>query len=152
MEGAFADHPDIASANVFAINMTEYGYDGQLGCAAITAHREKIDRAEEEAFMRDLESYLTVEGGLPSYAVPRFVRILREAEVATDANASASDSMRSERVNTIFKKIKMGLRKEGFSPPPESRDRMYWLRREGYGFEYLNRETQRQLLGGRAKL
>lgn len=36
VENAFMTHPSIESANVYAIAMNQYGYEGQLGCAAIT--------------------------------------------------------------------------------------------------------------------
>lgn len=128
--------------------MTQYGYDGQVGCAAITLHRVRTNVPVEEGVLRDMEQHLASKGGLPSYAVPRFVRILKDSEDAKGRDNEKSDA---EHVNQIFKKIKMNLRQEGFTPQPESKDRMYWLPREGEGFVDLDREMQQRLLGGKAR-
>ena len=125
--------------------MRQFGYDGQVGCAAITMQGEK----EKDNMLQDLEQYLTSKGGLPGYAVPRFVRILANG---SQENHLVSDAVGSEHVNPIFKKIKMTLREAGFAPPEESSDFMYWIEREGSGFVPLTRETQQGLLAGKAKL
>ena len=99
--------------------------------------------------LHDLEHFLTSKGGLPGYAVPRFIRILADGSQDTQI---LSDAVGSEHVNPIFKKIKMTLREAGFAPPPESGDSMYWIEREGSGFVPLSPETQQELLAGKAKL
>jgi hypothetical protein len=95
--------------------MNKYGYDGQLGCAAITLHDStpgQLDRAHHEV-MSGLEHWLrTSESALPLYAVPRFVRILVDEGAAPDSGGMSGDSG-SERVSVIMKKLKTGLRKDG---------------------------------------
>jgi hypothetical protein len=40
----------------------------------------------------------------------------------------------------------------GFSPPPESKDRMYWIEREGSGYIPLVKAAEQALLSGQAQL
>lgn len=95
--------------------MNRYGYDGQLGCAAITLHSasaETFDKVQQET-MSQLEQWLrTSQSALPAYAVPRFVRILVNEGAAPDQGGMSGDSG-SERVSVIMKKLKTGLRKDG---------------------------------------
>ncbi len=95
--------------------MNSYGYDGQLGCAAITLHNVSTgqrDQQHDEVMLR-LEQWLrTSESALPAYAVPRFVRILVNEGSAPDSGGMSGDSG-SERVSVIMKKLKTGLRKDG---------------------------------------
>lgn len=116
---AFLNHPHISSANVYAIPMSKYGYEGQVGCAAITlrvgAAPNGADQVERDA-VRDLEKYLIATGGLASYAVPRFLRVLveiDEQEAAAREQIGISDAVGSEYVSLMLKKLKTGLRKEG---------------------------------------
>lgn len=119
VEMAFLNHPSISSANVYAINMTQYGYDGQVGAAAITfregASPDQAGPVEQDA-LRGLEQYLVSTAGIAGYSVPRFVRVL----VDTDSNdpqkreqIGISDSVGSEYVSLLLKKLKTSLRKEG---------------------------------------
>jgi hypothetical protein len=116
---AFLNHPDILSANVFAIPMNQYGYDGQVGAAALTfrkgARPDAPTETELEA-MRGLEQYLITTAGLASYAVPRFVRVLvdvTEDEAQQREQIGISDEVGNEYVSHMLKKLKTGLRKEG---------------------------------------
>jgi acyl-CoA synthetase (AMP-forming)/AMP-acid ligase II len=123
VETAFLNHPHIASANVYAIPMSKYGYEGQVGCAAITlragAAPDRPDHVEQES-LRELEKYLTLTGGLASYAVPRFLRVLvdLDEEGARQRDQfGISDTVGSEYVSSMLKKLKTGLRKEGRACP-----------------------------------
>ena len=116
---AFINHPHISSANVFAIPMNKYGYDGQVGCAALTfragASPQGASETEREA-VRQLEQWLVTKAGLPTYGIPRFLRVLvdvGEDEAAQRDQLGISDSVGSERVSLMMKKLKTGLRKEG---------------------------------------
>ena len=95
--------------------MNSYGYDGQLGCAAITLRNVSVDQRDRiyNEIMSQLEEWLrTSESALPAYAVPRFVRILVNEGSAPDSGGMSGDSG-SERVSVIMKKLKTGLRKDG---------------------------------------
>lgn len=159
--------------------MNRYGYDGQLGCAAITL-RDNIspnqpDLVERET-MAQLEKWLLEsESALPAYAVPRFVRVLVNEGPALDQGGSSGDSG-SERVSVIMKKLKTGLRKDGecsclglatqygtdhadfgfsrtgFVIPEGNRDRMYWIEKEGSGYVPLTEAAIQHLLSGKAML
>ncbi|OAL34793.1 hypothetical protein AYO20_05988 [Fonsecaea nubica] len=154
VEAWISRHPQIASVNVYAIPMNHYGYDGQLGCAAITLKGvplEQSDRAHQE-IMSQLEEWLRAsESALPAYAVPRFVRILVHDGAPQDSGGLSGESG-SERVSTIMKKLKTGLRKDGFLLPEGTKDRMFWIEREGAGYAPLTNEAIQRLLSGKAQL
>ncbi|OAP57314.1 hypothetical protein AYL99_08052 [Fonsecaea erecta] len=148
VEAWLSRHPQIASVNVYAIPMNTYGYDGQLGCAAITLQGV----SSEEEVMSQLEHWLrTSESALPAYAVPRFVRILINDGAPQDSGGLSGDSG-SERVSTIMKKLKTGLRKDGFLIPEGNKDRMFWIEKEGSGYKPLTNEAIQLLLSGKARL
>jgi hypothetical protein len=106
--------------------MNRYGYDGQLGCAAITftsssgsgsgMDSEKSDAQEQET-VRELEKWTTTNanGALPAYAVPRFLRVLVNGRQELDGGNNDSDTG-ADRVSLIMKKLKTGLRQEGELP------------------------------------
>jgi len=135
--------------------MNHYGYDGQVGCAAITLHgNTSSDEADatEQSVVSQLENWLrTSDSALPAYAVPRFLRILVDTGAPSDQPGMGGDTG-SDRVSLIMKKLKTGLRKDGFSVPPASRDRMYWLESEGAGFVPLTSANRELLLSGKARL
>jgi acyl-CoA synthetase (AMP-forming)/AMP-acid ligase II len=115
VEAWLSRHPHIASVNVYAIPMNRYGYDGQLGCAAITLQNvsaDQLDRVYRDTISQLEEWLRTSESALPRYAVPRFVRVLVNEGAAPDSGAMSGDSG-NERVSAIMKKLKTGLRKDG---------------------------------------
>ena len=123
--------------------MSRYGYEGQVGCAALSF---KLGSPED---VSELEQFL-VNAGLPSYGVPRFLRVL--VDDSTDLGNEGKDVVGSERVSLIMKKLKTGLRKDGIETPPGSQDRMYWLEREGRGYTELSEESKRGILSGKANI
>ena len=143
VEMAFINHPHIASANVFAINLAKHGYEGQVGCAALNFR----DGSDQD--VSRLEQYL-LDTGLAPYAVPRFLRVL--VEDSTDLGNLDSGDVGSERVSLLMKKLKTGLRRDGIEVPSQSRDRMFWLEKEGSGYVELTAEMKGRVLGGKAKL
>lgn len=102
--------------------MNRYGYDGQLGCAAITLRESSSSgqpRSFEQQTLSQLERWLlSSEDALPSYAVPRFVRILVNNEVALEERERGAEiDSDGARVSIIMKKVKTGLRKDGETRP-----------------------------------
>ncbi len=149
VENCLSRHPDIASANVYAIPMNQYGYEGQLGCAAIELHAESWDRVDK--IICGLEQWMTSsEQGIPVYAVPRFLRVIRDSDNMVPGRGS-SQGNEIERVSTIMKKVKVGLRKEGFWPAGGT-DQMYWIEKEGSGYVPLVEATARSLRAGEFRL
>lgn len=92
--------------------MNQFGYEGQVGCAAVTfrggAAPSRPDQTEDEA-IRGLEQYLSSKAGLASYAVPRFLRVL----VDVSEDKTLQEDVGGEYVSLILKKLKTNLRKEG---------------------------------------
>ena len=110
VESCLSAHPDVVSVNVYAIPMNAYGYEGQLGCAAIT-FRDGFSRGAEKGFVNGLEEFVTKSSNsMPSYAVPRFLRILENSSLP---DQSQSFGETSERVSNLMKKKKVELRNEG---------------------------------------
>lgn len=149
VENCLSRHPDIASVNVYAIPMNQYGYEGQLGCAAIEFHAGSWDRADK--ILRALEQWMmSSEHGIPGYAIPRFLRIIWDGpNVSTEADPS--DAKETERVSTIMKKVKVALRKEGFTPVGR-KDQMYWIEKEGSGYVPLVEATAQSIRIGQFRL
>lgn len=119
----------VLEANVYGVEVP--GQDGRAGMAALVV---------DDGF--DLGGcYAYLEGKLPRYAVPVFVRML--GGMSTTAT---------------LKLVKTGLRKEGIDPGVVG-DRMFWVPegvgREGSGryVEFGKREFEEVVKGGgRAKL
>ena len=86
--------------------------------------------------------------GLAGYAVPRFVRVI--VDVGEEIGRAASESVGSEYVSLMMKKLKTGLRREGFAPG--NQDRMWWVEREGGGFVRFGREGMQELRSGKGRL
>ena len=128
---------------MYAIDMKQFGYEGQLGCAALTLRDEGL----EAETMTGLEKHL-VTVGLAPYAVPRFLRVI--VDIGEDVGIASTESVGSEHVSLMMKKLKTGLRKEGFAPV--GNDRMYWIEREGAGYLPLASDAQVALRSGKAKL
>ncbi|KAF9891065.1 hypothetical protein FE257_005000 [Aspergillus nanangensis] len=102
VEHCLSQHPDIASVNVYAIPMNQYGYEGQLGCAAVEFHADSRPRAAQ--IIAGLEQWMRESAhGVPGYAVPRFLRLIHDAAPETVAR----QSLDKERVSAIMKKVKV---------------------------------------------
>jgi acyl-CoA synthetase (AMP-forming)/AMP-acid ligase II len=123
VETAIVTHPAIESANVYALAMNQYGYEGQLGCAAVTFKSPDSGSlgesfADEAETLRELESHLVNKAGLPGYGVPRFVRVIVDTGEQGDATRTQlgiaeRESVGTEYVSLMLKKLKTGLRNEG---------------------------------------
>ncbi|KAJ4502673.1 hypothetical protein HRR90_009047 [Exophiala dermatitidis] len=152
VETAFLHHPYIQSANVYSIPMNKYGYEGQLGCAAITMQQSKADDPAALQALSTLEEWLVKEAGLAPYAVPRFLRVMPGS--ATDSvGLNGGKDPAGERVSTIMKKLKTGLRSEALDIDLCGPDKLFWIEQEGSGFTPLDTETLMSLLrAGKARL
>ncbi|KAL1987317.1 hypothetical protein VTN96DRAFT_4345 [Rasamsonia emersonii] len=131
--GEVRDHicriPNVQDAVVYGVKLK--GYDGQAGAAGITLERWTPDTETE--FMSKLYSALKAKG-VPSYALPRLVRITKR--VAT---------------GVTFKQAKNELAKRGWDPAVDwDGDSLYWL--NGTRYERLSPESWRGIESGKAKL
>ncbi|TAQ84047.1 hypothetical protein B7494_g7630 [Chlorociboria aeruginascens] len=104
-------------------------YDGKAGAAAIT-----LQDVDEEMFMWKLYGRLR-KTGLPSYAIPRLVRITEE--ISTGAT---------------FKQAKGDLEKRSWDVREQrtDQDSLFWLK--GDRFVRLDKEGWGEIAGGKAKL
>ena len=145
---AFINHPTIAAANVFAVPLSRYGYEGQVGCAALTFKLTSADASIEET-VRELEAYL-LKSGLPPYGLPKFLRVL--VDESNDLGNSDAEDVGTERTSLIMKKLKTGLRKDGLERMHGSRDLWFWLEREGGGYKVLADDVRGNIMAGKASL
>ncbi|KAF5863165.1 hypothetical protein ETB97_010510 [Aspergillus alliaceus] len=131
--GEVRDHicriPSVHDAVVYGVKLQ--GYDGQAGAAGITL--EESSAAVEAEFMSNLYRELKKKG-VPSYALPRLVRITEK--VAT---------------GVTFKQAKGDLTKKGWDPRADWKgDKLYWL--NGKKYEKLDERSWTSIEGGQAKL
>lgn len=145
---AFINHPTIAAANVFAVPLSRYGYEGQVGCAALTFQLTSVDSSVEDT-VRELEAYL-LKSGLPPYGLPKFLRVL--VDESNDLGNSDAEDVGTERTSLIMKKLKTGLREEGLKRMQGSRDSWFWLEREGSGYKVLEEGVRGNIMAGKANL
>jgi acyl-CoA synthetase (AMP-forming)/AMP-acid ligase II len=122
--------PGVVEAIVYGVLLPHH--DGRAGCAAIY-----IDPAKRDSFdWAGLLQYAREK--LPKYAVPVFVRVVRE--------------MRPFFHN--YKPTKLPLRDDGVDPAKveESGDRLMWVKPGGSTYEHFGLAERNELDGGRAKL
>jgi acyl-CoA synthetase (AMP-forming)/AMP-acid ligase II len=79
VESVLATHPAVVSTSAFPIAMSKYGYEGQLGCCVLT-----VTPGTTEQVIHAMEDYM-IKGGLPLYAIPRFLRIVETDAVGVSA-------------------------------------------------------------------
>ena len=145
VELVLATHPAVVSTSAFPIAMNKYGYEGQLGCCVLT-----VVPGTSEREIHGMEEYM-LKGGLPVYAIPRFVRI-----VETDAvGVSAVFKKQKEDYKAIGKRHGHSLlehadRTIGFEP--KDGDVVYWIQRERDGYEKFDLETMNRVKSGKARL
>ncbi|KNG86448.1 putative bifunctional fatty acid transporter and acyl-CoA synthetase [Aspergillus nomiae NRRL 13137] len=131
--GEVRDHicriPSVHDAVVYGVKLSEY--DGQAGAAGITL--EDPSAAVESEFMNNLYRELKKKG-VPSYALPRLVRLTEK--VAT---------------GVTFKQAKGDLAKKGWDPRGDWKgDKLYWL--NGKTYEKLDERSWSSIESGQAKL
>jgi fatty-acyl-CoA synthase len=112
----------IEEANVYGVSVP--GMDGRAGMAALVVNGD----FHLDALMQKLE------GTLPAYARPVFLRLLPQMEITG-----------------TFKQRKVELVKEGFDPAAIS-DPIYWLDPATYKYEPLDAARYADITSGRVKL
>jgi acyl-CoA synthetase (AMP-forming)/AMP-acid ligase II len=131
----------VDEANVYGVQLP--GFDGRAGCAAVTLAPELQRRFEEggEVGERVLEGVARgAIGTLPRYAVPVFLRLLR-------------DEGASNRTGTN-KQQKVALRDEGVDPAKvEAKgDLVFWLPPGGEAYQRFGAKEWSRLTSGELKL
>ncbi|OAA55148.1 AMP-dependent synthetase/ligase [Cordyceps fumosorosea ARSEF 2679] len=125
-------HPCVAEANVYGVALPHH--DGRAGCAA-TSFRSGEAPTEEE--LRSLAEHL--RKGLPRYAVPLFLRLVKEGghEVTTTGT---------------HKQQKVALRRAGVNPVGEGGEdvKLYWLKGDTY--VPFGKEEWQRMQTGKVKL
>lgn len=124
---AIGTHPSVKEANVYGVSLPHH--DGRAGCAAV--HLTEPSPSDET--LRSLASH--VRASLPRYAVPLFLRVMRE--------------MGGGQITGTNKQQKHVLREAGVRPA-EGLGEVYWLSEDSY-VPFTEAEWNR-LEGGRVKL
>ena len=125
-------HPRIVEANVYGVGIPHH--DGRAGCAALQLDIESwpAGAAGNHAIMQDLAQH--VVAALPKYAVPIFLRVVREIE-RTGTN----------------KQTKAVLRSEGIDPAKLGEGESLWWLKGGTYVPFREKEFA-ELKSGRVKL
>ena len=118
-------HPHIHEANVYGVEVPNH--DGRAGCAALLFDTEDVT----EGLLDSLAAHS--RSGLPKYAVPLFLRIVRGSQ--TTGNN---------------KQLKAVLRGEGIAPERMGTDKVFWLK--GGRYERFGKREWEELSQGRARL
>lgn len=115
--------PGVKEANVYGVKVG--GLDGRAGMIALLAGPE-LDLAKLPAYL---------EGQLPAYARPIFIRLLQH----------------EMEITGTFKHRKVELVKEGFDPATLT-DPMFWLDPESKSYKPLTPEAYAKIVSGELKI
>ncbi|KAB5585016.1 hypothetical protein GE09DRAFT_1048225 [Coniochaeta sp. 2T2.1] len=127
-------HPAVHEANVYGVQLPHH--EGRAGCAAVVLDPGVVgtDVAEPSPqALRSLAEHVTKE--LPRYALPLFLRVMRDTGGTTTGTN---------------KQQKHSLREEGVDPGKTGKDAVFWLR--GGTYVRFGRRDWEGLRGGRVKL
>lgn len=107
-------HPAVLELNVYGVQVPHH--DGRAGCAAIKFHLSaEQDGSPKADVLQSLAGH--AQAGLPKYAVPQFLRVVRGSGLeATGTN----------------KYPKNMLRDQGIVPDKAHPDEIFWLRENTY--------------------
>jgi len=129
VQGHICQIPGVRDAIVYGVKLD--GYDGQAGAAGITLEDESQPRQNE--LMQNLYTSLKAKG-VPTYAIPRLVRITRH--ITTGAT---------------FKQARRDLSRKAWDPRANrDGDQLYWLNRTRY--QRLNELEWAGIEGGTVRL
>jgi fatty-acyl-CoA synthase len=121
-----AGYPGFEMVNVYGVSVP--GHDGRAGMAAIVLGADRPDAFDGGAF------YAFVDGALPRYAAPLFVRLVSEPEVTG-----------------TFKLRKVTLQKEGFDPERIA-DPLFVRDDEAGAYVRLGKETAEEIRSGARRI
>lgn len=124
-------HEDVQEANVYGVELPHH--EGRAGCAAVVFKGLGNARLPSEGTLRSLAQH--VRRGLPRFALPLFVRVVREGALQTTGTN---------------KQQKTNLRSEGVEPGKTGSDEVFWLRGDQY--VKFKVEDWKALQGGSVKL
>ncbi len=125
-------HEAVQEANVYGVELPRH--EGRAGCAAVVFKGAEAGRAVPgEAVLRSLAQH--VRRGLPRYALPLFVRVVKPGGLQTTGTN---------------KQQKTSLRSEGVEPGRTGGDEVFWLRGDAY--VRFGAADWTALQGGRVKL
>ncbi|USW48231.1 Putative AMP-dependent synthetase/ligase, AMP-binding, AMP-binding enzyme domain, ANL [Septoria linicola] len=125
---ALGTHVALQEANVYGVQLPNH--DGRAGCAAIgLSEGQKFD----DNLGTELASH--VRRRLPKYAVPLFLRLMKEFEVTG-----------------TMKHQKVALRNEGVDPSKMGEDEIYWLPPGDNKYTRFTQADWKKVEGGQAKL
>lgn len=125
---AIGSHPKVTEANVYGVQIP--GFDGRAGCAALVlAQGQNLDNH----LAKELADFARKQ--LPQYAVPLFLRLMKQVEVTG-----------------TLKHQKVALRNEGVDPANLGNDEIYWLERGAEGYKKLDPRDWKRIVKGDAKL
>lgn len=125
---ALGTHSALREANVYGVQLPNH--DGRAGCAAIgLTEGQKLD----ENLGVELASH--VRKRLPRYAVPIFLRLMKEFETTG-----------------TMKHQKVALRNEGVDPEKTGEDELFWLPPGSDRYKKFQKDDWEKISGGSAKL
>lgn len=127
-------HPAVLEANVYGVELPHH--EGRAGCAAVAFRPAAAGGGVVEPTEETLKTLAAhVRAGLPKYALPLFVRVVKgEGAQSTGTN----------------KQQKTGLRSEGVDPSKTGSDDVFWLRGDSY--VRFGPADWKALQGGKVKL
>ncbi|KAK5109696.1 hypothetical protein LTR62_006819 [Meristemomyces frigidus] len=126
---ALGSHPAIQEANVYGVQLPNH--DGRAGCAAIALNSgQSLDAALRA------ELAATARKRLPKYAVPVFLRLMRD----------------ELEVTGTMKHQKVALRNSGVDPSKVGNDELFWLAPGAETYEVFGEKEWERVLGGQARL
>lgn len=125
---AIGSHPEIHEANVYGVQLPNH--DGRAGCAALVVAG---DKTLDDNLARDLADH--TKRRLPRYAVPIFLRLLKEVQVTG-----------------TLKHQKVAIRNEGVDPEKMGKDEIFWLEPGADRYTKFGPQEWARICNGSAKL
>ncbi|KAK4152201.1 hypothetical protein C8A00DRAFT_44702 [Chaetomidium leptoderma] len=127
-------HPGVLESNVYGVELPHH--EGRAGCAAVVFRPAALLSGDGVPSSETLKTLAThVRAGLPKYALPLFLRVVRAGTAQTTGTN---------------KQQKTSLRSEGVEPGKTGADDVFWLRGDSY--VRFRAEDWKALQGGRVKL